>query len=298
MPLNQPPPSRDPKVLRALGLAAFAVATVPVLDWAAGVWIDGTLGGAGAGLIALPVAGFLAVLARNRPAVPSGWPDAGADACRLAAAALYVAGAVLSRVDRNAWHLAGVALPLWAFGHLWSARGAPVARRFSFPLGFTLFALPWELFLRELDAPLQIASARLGVGLLTLCGFELQWWNEYTFWNDSYYLVINETCSGMNMLMTLTMYGLVFGWVTLRTLSQRATFLLAVAPLALGANGVRVAVIWYLGHVGGDSLAMGFWHTGSAYVIFFPIFWLMALWGRALRHLLPGRRLEKAPPEG
>lgn len=283
--------------MNALRWAALAVAALPVVHFCFRVWLDGTLGGAGAGLLALPMAALLAVIAgrrAQRPAAPPAWLG---DAALLVGVALYVLGAAATRLDRNAWHVAGIGLPAMTYGLLSRARGPQVASRYTFPLGFTLFLLPWERFLRELDAPLQIASARLGVFLLGLFGFELRWWNEYTFWDDSYYLVINETCSGMNMLMTLTMYGLVFGWVTLSTLPQRAGLLLAVAPLALAANGVRVAVIWFMGHVGGDELAMGFWHTGSAYLIFLPIFWLLAVWARWLRRVLPAPALEM-PPAG
>lgn len=278
--------------MNTLHWAALVVAALPVLHFCVRIWLDGTLGGAGAGLLALPLSGLLAVIAARRAQRPSSPPAALGDAVLLGGATLYLVGVAMTALDRNAWHLAGLGLPAMAYGVLSRARGPQVAGRYLFPLAFTLFALPWERFLRELDAPLQIISARLGVFLLGLFGFELRWWNEYTFWDDSYYLIINETCSGMNMLMTLTMYGLVFGWVTLTSLPQRAALLLAVAPLALAANGVRVAVIWFMGHVGGDALAMGFWHTGSAYLIFLPVFWLLAVWARLLRRRLPAPALE------
>lgn len=254
----------------------------PVLHYLFLTWTQGTLGGAGAGLVALPAALGLAVLARRRPPSNVDWPAEGAPWVMAGGAALYAAGAGLARVDANAWLLAGLGVPLGAFGLLWAVRGAPTAARYAFPLGFSLFALPWEVFLRELDPPLQITSARIGVALLEVFGHELQWWNDVTFWNDRYYLIVNETCSGMNMLVTLTMYTTVFGWVTLRTLPRRVVLLLPVLPLALVANGLRVAAIWWMGAVGGDALAMGFWHTGSAYLIFLPVFWVLYRLARAL----------------
>ncbi len=273
-----------------------AAALWPVVHYLALAWTQGTLGGAGAGLVALPAALGLAVLARRRPLPEVRWPEAMAPRVLLFGAALYAVGAALARHDPNAWLLAGLGLAPGALGLLWTLHGATTAARYAFPIGFALFALPWEVFLRELDPPLQIASARLGVGMLSAFGHELRWWNDYTFWNDRYYLIVNETCSGMNMLVTLTMYTTVFGWVTLRTLPARAALLLPVLPLALVANGARVAAIWWMGAVGGDALAMGFWHTGSAYVIFLPVFWVLYRVSRALGRF--DRVAARARPRG
>ena len=60
-------------------------------------------------------------------------------------------------------------------------------------------------------------------------------------------------------------------------MSGRWLLLFCVFPLALVANGLRVSTIFLLGHYGGNEWADGFWHTGSAYVIFLPIFWALHL---------------------
>jgi exosortase len=280
---------------RALLAFLCAAALWPVVHYLYQTWTQGTLGGAGAGMVALPAALGLAVLARRRPPPDVDWPAEAAPWVMAAGAGLYAVGAALARLDANAWLIAGPGLALGGFGLLFALRGARTAARYAFPIGFALFALPWEIFLRELDPPLQIASARLGVWMLEAFGHELRWWNPYTFWNDRYYLIVNETCSGMNMLVTLTMYTTVFGWLTLRTLPRRAALLVLVLPLALVANGARVAVIWWMGAVGGDDLAMGFWHTGSAYVIFLPVFWVLY---RAARWLGRGEAGPRVQPAG
>lgn len=247
------------------------------------------LGGAGTGLLTIPLCVILVGLAQRRPPPDVTWGARGGAIVLLLGAALYLLGVVLARTQDAAWLVAGLALPPMAFGTLWLARGAPQALRYAFPLGFTAFALPWELVLRELDAPLQIISARLAVGLLRGLGYAVEWWNEYTFWDADYYLVVNETCSGMNMLVTLGMYALIFGWVTLRTLPQRAALVASTVPLALLVNGLRVAAIWLMGKHGGNELAQGFWHTGSAYLLFLPVFWVLYRLARALQRWLPER---------
>ena len=65
------------------------------------------------------------------------------------------------------------------------------------------------------------------------------------------------TCSGMNLLVTLFMYALIFGWIARHDLRQRLLLCLSVVPLALFSNGLRVAAIYLLGLYGGTKAATG-----------------------------------------
>ncbi len=269
-----PTEARFARPFSAAGLVAVALAAAPVLTWAARTWLEGTLGGGGAGLLTLPACAMLVGVASKRPADDGPFRVA-PWATILVGVALYVLGAASVSAHREGWMLAGLGLPLMAHGLIGGAQGPETARRYVFPLYFSYFALPWELFLRELDQSLQILSAQFAVALLHVGGYAPRFWNDYTFYDDDYYLIINETCSGMNMLVTLGMYTLVFGWATLRSLSGRATLLALVFPLAMTANALRIVAIFLMGKYGGDDLAMGPWHTGSAYLVFLPIFWVL-----------------------
>lgn len=261
--------------------------------YSARIWLDGVLGGVGAALMTPPICVLLAILAARRPLPPAARPALPAGVALGLGAGLYALGAALAAETRDAWLLAGAGLPWLAYGLLGLHGGPAAAVRYGFPIAFSAFALPWELFLRELDLPLQIASARLAVFGLELAGYPLRFWNAYTFYDDDFYLIVNETCSGMNMLMTLTMYTLVFGWATLRGLVPRTLLWLAALPIALLANGLRVAVIWLLGKHGGEALAMGPWHAGSAYLLFLPVFLALYLVAVGLRRAFPTPPLAK-----
>ena len=133
-----------------------------------------------------------------------------------------------------------------------------------------------------LDKPLQAWTADIALQGLRVAGYPLRYWNEHTIYTDEYYVIVNETCSGMNLLVTLTLYILVYTWALRTRISDRIKLLFLVIPLALLANGARVAVIYLLGHYGGVELADGFWHTGSAYVLFIPVFWFLYVVNEAL----------------
>lgn len=260
-----------------------SLAGVSVFVWLVRFWADSVLGGAAAAFATLPIAAMLTYFAGRRPVSPAPERPALADLLLAASALVFLAGAYLALRTSDAMMLCALALPPLGYGLLWRLRGREAARRHCFPIFFTYFALPFEHFLRDLDTPLQILSAELAVALLRAGGYAIEWWNAYTFYDTDFYLIVNETCSGMNLLTTLGMYTLVFGWLTDGLWLRRVALLALVPPLAMTINGLRVTVIWLMGKHGGEALAMGFWHTGSAYLLFLPVFWAIYAAGVFMR---------------
>ncbi len=175
--------------------------------------------------------------------------------------------------------------PLWCLSLVEAGFGHLRRAQLVFPVLFLWFTLPFEPYLYEiLDTPLQEITADVAVSALALMGYETVYWNAHTFYSDTFYIIVDETCSGMNLLVTLFMYALIFGWATRRTIAQRAILVLSVIPLALCSNGARVAAIYLLGFYGGESVAKGAWHDGSGILAFLPtlivIYGLGELMGR------------------
>lgn len=255
--------------------------------WATQVWTDGLLGGASTGLLMPALVGGLLWLAYR--GVPASRAHTQADfagrhpsATAAVGWSLYAVGATLAGQSADAWMLAGLGLPLSLYAGLARTLGPQSAARARFPVACLWFALPWEHFVRDVDGTLQRASAEVAYYALTLAGYSITWWDEVTLVEPDYWVVVNETCSGMNLMLTLSVYTLVYGWLTQRLFINRLWLLLLGAPLALLVNGLRVASILLLGKYGGDALAQGFWHTGGAYVLFMPVFWVLYALGRRL----------------
>ena len=265
---------RWPSSFAAASAVLAVVAAIPVVQWIADVWSTSALGGAPAAFVTLPICGLLAWLAPRRPE----WVDArdeisGATWGLVAVSCSWLGALVWGEQRHEALMLAAICGPPWGLVWLWGTFGARRAAGLSLPILFAWFALPWELFLRDLDEPLQAWSAQIARGVLNVSGYGLELWHETTIYSPGgFYITVDETCSGMNMLVTLSMFALVFGWLTQRVVLNRLILLIAVLPLALVANGARVAIIWLLGHHGDEALAMGPWHTGTAYIVFMPLF--------------------------
>lgn len=273
--------------LIALGLVALCL---PVPVWVYQTWMGGMLGGAAAGLLTVPICLVLAWLATRRPVWLrlSALPDRPGAAGWLAAVVLALIAVMVWAAPwgGDAWDGLMLGGPLaigatWLW--LWGALGWGRARGLVFPVAFAGFALPWEYFLRgAIDTPLQAWTADIALQGLRIAGYPMRYWNSYTIYSPDYFIIVNETCSGMNMLVTLGMYTLIYAWMAQPRMGNRAILLAMVFPLSMLANGARVAVIYLLGHYGGVPAAEGFWHTGSAYVIFVPVFWFVYVLDRAL----------------
>jgi exosortase len=268
----------------ALLAGCGGLACLPVFFWAAEIWMGGLLGGAAAGILTLPICMVLSSFAVSRPAWKRDTLDRPGADWALAGVAVWLLGGLLwAGTEWDALIVAGVALPPAAWVWSWGLLGWSRAKALTLPILFAWFALPWEHFLRRsLDTPLQSWTADISFQLLSVAGYPMRYWKDYTIWSDAYYVIVNETCSGMNMLVTLSMYTLIFGWIAQPSFRNRLLLLTLVVPLAMLANGVRVAVIYLLGHYGGREWADGFWHTGSAYVIFLPVFWFLYVINGAL----------------
>lgn len=271
----------------AVGLAVLCL---PIPWWAVETWLGGMLGGAAAGLLTVPICLVLAWLATRHPAWPrlAALPDRpGAEpALAVLVVALIAVLIWAAPWGGDAWDglIVGGVLAIgvvWCW--LWGALGWGPARGLLFPTGFAAFALPWEYFLRgAIDTPLQAWTADIALQGLRIAGYPMRYWNSYTIYSPDYFIIVNETCSGMNMLVTLAMYTLIYAWLAQPRVRNRIVLLSLVFPIAMLANGARVAVIYLLGHYGGVPAAEGFWHTGSAYVIFIPVFWFIYAVDRTL----------------
>ncbi len=264
--------------------ALVSLACLPVVFWSARLWTDGILGGVASAILSPPICLALWILTVRQPRWQTDISHRkNADLTLLTLSLVYGVTLFLARTDSDWLLLSGIILVPMIWVTAWGAVGWGRAIQLTLPLTFLFFALPWEHFLRDLiDAPLQAWTADIALQFLEVIGYHLHYWNDHTIYTKKYYVIVNETCSGMNLLVTLTMYILIFGWLAQPVLKNRLLLLLLVFPLAMLANGLRVATIYLLGHYGGNELADGFWHTGSAYVLFLPVFWFVYVVNNAL----------------
>lgn len=164
--------------------------------------------------------------------------------------------------------------------------GAEACRALAAPLGLLVFTIPWPTTLVERIAfPLQLVSsayAALFAGMLGLPihreGVQLTVLSAPDG-QPVYAILVARQCSGLASLMVLLALGYLVAACTPASWVGRALLLLAVPPLALFTNAIRLTLILLAGAHHSEALAR--WvHDHEAPVLVF----LSSLALLALRH--------------
>jgi exosortase D (VPLPA-CTERM-specific) len=183
--------------------------------------------------------------------------------------------------------LAGIVLFLYGWRTL---------RLLAFPLAFLLLMIPLPaIIFNRIAFPLQLLASRFGELALTIAGVPvLREGNVITLSNTS--LEVAEACSGIRSLVSLLTLAIVYGYVMDRRPWARITLALASIPVAIAANGIRVAGTGLAAHYVGPEAAQGFFHEFSGWLVFVVAFILLFAVQRVIAWMAPDRTDRPAPP--
>ena len=188
-----------------------------------------------------------------------------------------------------------------AGGVLWMS-GWQRLRALAFPIAFLLLMIPIPAILfNQVAFPLQLLASRFGELALGLAGIPvLREGNVITLSHMT--LEVVEACSGVRSLVSLLTLAIVYGYVAEPRTWLRAAIALSAIPVAIVANGVRVAGTGMAAQAWGPEGAEGFFHSFSGWVIFLVatvlllvVHRLVAWLAAVVRH----RRVDATvPPDG
>jgi exosortase len=153
--------------------------------------------------------------------------------------------------------IAGAVLCLGGFNWL---------RALAFPLALSVFMLPkLALVYNQTTLPMQLLASRIAAGLLTTAGIGVI--REGNILDVGGHRVeVVEACNGIRYLLSLGFMAVVLGYVFDSKPGMwvmRVALLAAAIPIAIFANGVRVAAAGW-----SPSLDAGFPHEVSGWFIF------------------------------
>ena len=208
------------------------------------------------------VAGFIAWQRREEllatPRKPNGWGlflvvFAGAEA--LAA----TLGAEL--------FTARLAFVIALFGVVLYLGGTKWLKVLLFPLLLLLFMIPIPAIIyAALTLKLQMLASQLGETLISAAGIPvLRAGNTLTL--PSQTLDIAEACSGIRSLLSLAFLSLVYAYFADNRVWMRWALLILTVPIAIAANGIRLALTGILSEVN-TQLAQGLYHETEGFIVF------------------------------
>lgn len=146
--------------------------------------------------------------------------------------------------------------------------GWAVFRAVLFPWGILFLAIPIPVIvLNKIAFPLQFLASRLASAMLALFGVPvLREGNVIHL--PSLTLDVVEACSGLRSLVSLITLAVFYGYLFEPRLGRRIFLILSAIPIAVFANGFRIMGSGMLGEYISPTLAEGFFHSFSGWLIF------------------------------
>ena len=162
--------------------------------------------------------------------------------------------------------IAGAVLFVYGWQHLKVVIG---------PILFLLLMIPIPaIVFNQITLPLQLIASRFGELFLSILGVPvLREGNIIQLPNLS--LEVVEACSGIRSLISMLTLGIVYGYFLQKWIWMRVGLALATIPIAILANGFRVAVTGLAAHYYGSEMAEGLFHAFSGWLIFVIAFLML-----------------------
>ena len=205
-----------------------------------------------------------------KAAAPSMKPAPSALLAVAAVAAIWLVGDVAAVNPASQFALVG--LIVLSVPALAGWRAASVV---AFPLAFLFFAVPFGEFLLPW---LMARTADFTVLALRASGIPV-YRDGLQFVIPSGTWSVVEACSGVRYLIASLMVGALFAYLNYRSMRRRWLFMLVALAVPIVANWLRAYMIVMIGHLSGNTLAVGVDHLIYGWVFFGVVVGLMFMIG-------------------
>jgi exosortase B len=139
--------------------------------------------------------------------------------------------------------------------------GWPMLRVLAFPVGFLFFAVPApDWMIDALTVPLKVFISDMVTRVLYAAGYPVAQ-NGVMIMIGSYQLLVKDACSGMNSIFALSAIGVFYAYAFRWEQKIRsALLLLAIVPITVLANFIRVFALVLIAYYGGVDRLDGVLH--------------------------------------
>jgi exosortase len=177
--------------------------------------------------------------------------------------------------------LGRAAFVMTVIGTVWLLGGTLLLRKILFPLLLLFLMIPIpEIVYNRITFPLQIMASQFAENVLSVLSIPvMREGNVLELANQK--LSVVEACSGIRSLLSLTFLSLIYAYFFEKRMGIRVALFLATIPIAILANGSRVALTGIISQVK-PELAEGFFHESTGWVIFMVAMMILLLFHRVL----------------
>lgn len=158
-------------------------------------------------------------------------------------------------------------------------------RALAFPTTLCLLLIPIPpVIFYQIAFPLQVVATKFGVAILQLARIPvLREGNVIVLAQTT--LEVTEACSGIRSLVSLFALAVLYAYSATPRNGQRIAIGLSSIPIAIVANGLRIAGTGVAAQYVGPSAATGFFHSFSGWTVFMTSFVMLLAVGNALKRL-------------
>lgn len=215
------------------------------------------------GFLVPPVAGYLVWSKRHELGATTVQPGYWGLALMAFALLVYVTGNVGADL-----FLQRLSLVLMIAGAALYVTGWPMLRTVLFPLAFLLLMIPLPgIVFNSIAFPLQLLAAQVSSVFMESCGVPVfREGNVLHLASTS--LDVEEACSGIRSLLSLTTLGVLYCYLAYSTWTPRVLVMLAIVPIAIAANVFRVSMTGLLAHYMSVDTALGVFHVAGGWSVF------------------------------
>jgi exosortase len=208
----------------------------------------------------------------------------------LGSLAMLIAGVLGSELFFTRVSMIGIAVGIVLFVLGWTH-----FRILAFPLAFLLLMVPIPaIIFNQIAFPLQLLASRFGESTLMMAEIPvLREGNLIILANTT--LEVAEACSGIRSLISLLTLGIIYSYFTDERSWVRVVTALSTIPIAIIANGLRVAGTGVAAHYYGEEAATGFFHTFSGWLVFVVAFVMLFVVVQLLQRFTPPPRPVSIP---
>lgn len=178
------------------------------------------------------------------------------------AALTYVTGIVGADL-----FLQRVSMVLMVAGAVLFTVGWAMFHALLFPLAYLLLMIPLPgIIFNSIAFPLQLFAAQIASGTMSMCAVPV--FREGNVMHlAAATLDVEEACSGIRSLISLTALGTLYAYLTETRLLARVLIIALVVPIAIAANVLRVTLTGLLAHYVSVETAMDVFHTAGGFVV-------------------------------
>jgi exosortase len=210
---------------------------------------------------------------------------------RPAWAGLLVLGFGIAVLLAGLWgselFLSRIALLFVITGIVWFLYGSQHVRILAFPIAFLLLMIPIPaIIFNQIAFPLQMFASKVGEWAIEAAGIPVL--REGNVLHLAYTtLEVAEACSGIRSLVSLITLGIVYGYFMDTRPWVRMLIVASAVPVAIIANGARVAGTGMAAHWIGPEAAEGFFHQFSGWIVFIFAFVMILILQRVIVKFAP-----------